>query len=280
MPVRFPLLSLSILLALLASAQSLVAQHRPSHEHEDTDFGDCGWERHDDEIRFCVVREHGMGVVKKLDVDPGVNGGVRVIGWNRDSTFIRARIDANAASESAAREIAEQVKIDISGGRIRVSGPRSGPRSRRNTPWAVTFVIHVPVRTDVAVATENGPVDVDGVSGDIHLRAINGPVSLFRVGGNVVARAENGPLTVDLDGRTWSGKGLDAETTNGPVMLAIPEGYSARLETGTINGSLSVDVPMTVTLGRNGNGRLNATLGTGGPPVRVVTTNGPATIKR
>lgn len=276
MPVRFPALPLAALLALVASAQPLVAQNRPSHEHGEDDFGDCGWEGHDDEVRFCTVRERGMGGVKKLDVDPGVNGGVRIIGWSRDSTFIRARVDANASSESAAKAMADQVKIDISGGRIRVSGPRR----RDNTPWAVTFVIHVPVRTDVAVTTENGPVDVDGVSGEIHLSATNGPVSLFRLGGNVVARAGNGPLTVDLEGRTWSGKGLDAETTNGPVMLAIPEGYSAQLETGTINGPLSVEVPMTVTLGRNGNGRLNATLGKGGPPVRVVTTNGPATINR
>ena len=49
----------------------------------------------------------------------------------------------------------------------------------------------------------------------------------------------------------------------------VPEGYSARLETGTTNGGMTVDFPVTVE-GRIGR-RLTTDLGTGGPPVTVVT---------
>ncbi len=74
--------------------------------------------------------------------------------------------------------------------------------------------------------------------------------------------------------------GLDAETTNGPVNLAIPESYSARLEFGTVNGPMSVGFPVTVTIqGRVGR-RITTTLGAGGAPVRAVTTNGPVEIRR
>jgi hypothetical protein len=90
----------------------------------------------------------------------------------------------------------------------------------------------------------------------------------------------NGPLSVGLGGSRWEGAGLDAETVNGPVVLAIPEGYSARLETGTVNGPMSVDFPLTVTFQGRWRDRLNTTLGDGGAPVRVVTTNGPLVIKR
>jgi hypothetical protein len=64
------------------------------------------------------------------------------------------------------------------------------------------------------------------------------------------------------------------------VTLAIPERYSAKLETGTVNGPMSVDFPMTVTIQGRLSQNLSTTLGSGGAPVRVVTTNGPLVIRR
>jgi hypothetical protein len=58
----------------------------------------------------------------------------------------------------------------------------------------------------------------------------------------------------------------------------VPTGYSAHLETGTTNGSLRFDFPITVQ--GQLNRRLSVDLGDGGPTIRVVTTNGGVTIKR
>ena len=68
------------------------------------------------------------------------------------------------------------------------------------------------------------------------------------------------------------------ETVNGPVTLEVPADYSAKLETGTVHGPIDVDFPLTVTLGSGRMRRFNATLGSGGPTVRVVTTNGPSAV--
>jgi hypothetical protein len=115
----------------------------------------------------------------------------------------------------------------------------------------------------------------------MELSAQNGPITLSGVGGDVHASTQNGPLHVRLTGVRWNGAGLNAETRNGPVQLAIPEDYNARLETGTVNGPMQSDFPLTVTLGgRESWRRLATTLGSGGPLVRVVTTNGPVTLKR
>src|SRR5256886_17368292 len=76
--------------------------------------------------------------------------------------------------------------------------------------------------------------------------AYRGPVALRAVGGDVRARTTNGPLDIELTGARWDGAGLDAETTNGPVDLTIPEGYSAQLEFGTVNGPMTVEFPLTV----------------------------------
>lgn len=71
---------------------------------------------------------------------------------------------------------------------------------------------------------------------------------------------------------TWNGSGLDVQTSNGGVKLAVPEGYSAHLETGTVNGHISIDFPVMVqgTIGRT----FSTDLGSGGPSLRVRTSNG------
>ena len=57
----------------------------------------------------------------------------------------------------------------------------------------------------------------------------------------------------------------------------MPAAYNARLVTGTVNGGLEVDFPVTVQ-GKI-NRRLDVTLGRGGPTVRATTTNGGVVIR-
>ena len=91
-------------------------------------------------------------------------------------------------------------------------------------------------------------------------------------------RTTNGGVEAELTGDTWEGTGLDLETTNGGVRLRIPEDYSARLETGTVNGGIDIDFPVTVQ-GRIGR-EFSTTLGGGGPLLRAETTNGHVRISR
>jgi hypothetical protein len=107
----------------------------------------------------------------------------------------------------------------------------------------------------------------------MEIHSQNGPVSLVEVGGAVMVRVQNGPLHVALSGERWSGAGLDAEAENGPVNLVLPEHYSARLETGTVNGPATISYPIAIE--GQIRGHFRQTLGSGGPPVRVVTENGP-----
>jgi len=92
------------------------------------------------------------------------------------------------------------------------------------------------------------------------------------VGGDVRGATTNGGLQIELDGARWSGTGLDARTTNGGVTVSVPRGYSAELETSTVNGGFDIDFPVTVQ-GLIGH-TLRTTLGDGGPTIRAVTTNG------
>ncbi len=229
-----------------------------------------------DRYTFCDVRVELVNARGTIRVDAGMNGGVLVRGSNRRDVEVHARIQTRAESESDARLIADDIIIDTRGATITADGPETRDRES----WSVTFVVYVPAASDLDLVAHNGPVSISDVEGRIEARTQNGPLSLQQVAGDVTARTQNGPLSVDLSGSTWRGRGLDAETRNGPVHVRIPEGYSARLQTGTVNGPFTTDVPLMVTsLGRRSQ-RIDTTLGQGGPVIRAVTTNGPVSIER
>ncbi|HKC39961.1 MAG TPA: hypothetical protein VKC15_10500 [Gemmatimonadales bacterium] len=251
---------------------------------QDTDeewLDDChhdSWR--DSRVKHCEIRETGLkGPVRggALTVDPGMNGGVDIVGWDRDSVAVTARIQVNARTEDDAQAIARDIRIEAAGRGVRAVGPN--PTGRRQS-WSVSFIVYVPRRTDLSLATENGPLSVHEVSGQMDLSTQNGPLVLAGVGGDVRARAQNGPLIVKLTGDRWDGAGLDAETMNGPADLRIPEGYNAKIDFGTVNGPMSVGFPLTVTINGRVTDRISTTMGKGGAPVRVVTTNGPMTVRR
>ncbi|MCI0434056.1 MAG: DUF4097 family beta strand repeat-containing protein [Gemmatimonadetes bacterium] len=260
------------LAALLASVASGSAQ-----ESDEQWLEQCRDTRGRDNRRnFCEVRVERMPATRSLRVDAAPNGGITVRASDRSDIEVHARIRARAGSDDAASALARDVRIEMDGATIR----SEGPRTEDDESWHMSFVVLVPARTDLTLESQNGPVSVSGVDGRIEARTQNGPLSLRDISGDVRARTQNGPLHVELSGTRWNGAGLDAETQNGPVSLDVPEGYSAELEIGTHNGPFSTDVPLTVTRLDGRSRRIQTTLGNGGAPVRVVTSNGPATIRR
>lgn len=262
-----PLLALLALPALPAAAQDDGddwAERCRRNEH--------GWRNNRE--THCEVRETRLRALSELRVDGRENGGVEVVGWDRSEVLVQARIQTSAPERGDAQAIARNIRVETAGGVVRADGPSTDDRRH----WSVSYRVFVPRRTDLAVDTRNGPISVRDVSGRMDLQAHNGPLTLRNVGGQVRGRTHNGPLRADLTGSRWNGGGLDLETHNGPVQLSIPEGYSARLETGNVNGPVTVDFPVTMQ-GRLGR-RIETTLGRGGPTVRAVTTNGPVTVRR
>jgi Putative adhesin len=228
----------------------------------------------DDRERYCEVRERRLSPSRTLDIDGRQNGSVSVHGWDRSEVVVLAKIQTDGEDASDARDVASRITIDTDGGRVRADGPST----RRRQSWSVSYDIWTPQETNLRVATQNGGISIGDIDARLDLSAVNGGIALRGVSGDVRGETTNGPLNVELDGDRWRGAGLDLRTTNGPVNLDIPEGYSARLETGTVNGGMRIDFPVTLqgVIGR----RISTQLGNGGAPIRAVTTNGPVEIRR
>lgn len=245
------------------------ALHAQDRERAERWLDNCdhsGW--NSDREKFCEVRDLTAKATSTISVDGRDNGGVSFWGADRSDVRIIAMIETQAETMADARDLAKQVRIFTDGGRIRAEGPST----RRHQSWSVSYQLTVPRKSNLAAVTTNGGVSAEGVQGRMNFQAVNGGIRLADVGGNIQAETTNGGVSATLSGSSWAGEGLDLRTTNGGVNLAVPRGYNANLVTGTVNGGMRVDFPITVqgNFGRT----IETRLGSGGPTVRVTTTNG------
>lgn len=233
------------------------------------------WRAGDDYERHCEVRDSSMPA-GPLNVDAGQNGGISIEAWDGNDIRVRAIVQTSARSASRARDIAGQVQVQAGGGRVYATGPEL----ERRENWSVSYRINVPRRNDLELRANNGGITIVGVNGNMRFDTRNGGVKLVDIGGRVNGETRNGGLNVSLSGDRWDGDGLDVETSNGGVTLSLPENYNAELETRTVNGGLRIDFPITVQGELTGRRGISTTLGSGGPLVRVRTTNGGVKIGR
>ena len=147
-----------------------------------------------------------------------------------------------------------------------------------NEHWATHFYLDVPANTQLAINTNNGGISLEEFNGAAVLRASNGSIRLRAAAGDIKGHTQNGGLHLELAGPRWQGQGLDVETRNGSVRVTLPADYSAEFETGTVHGRVQIDFPATIYSGRER--RFTATLGSGGPKVRAITTNGSVIVVR
>ena len=229
----------------------------------------------DDRARHHEIREFAVPAAgATITVNAAPNGGIRVDGEARTDVQVRACVSATSTTVEGARALAQRVEVVATVDRVTATGPQNLDREN----WSVSYRLAVPNRTSLSLSTVNGGIALTDVDGQIDFRTVNGGVSLTRVAGNVKGRTSNGGVDVDLDGSTWNGDGLEVETQNGGVRMSIPADYSARLETGTVNGRMNIEFPVGVQ-GRFSRS-IEAQLGSGGPLIKVRTNNGGVHIRR
>lgn len=217
---------------------------------------------------FCTVCDNTL-TADAIAVDASPNGGISVVAWDRPDIHVRAVIEADGPTAAAAQRTVEAVKVHAQSGRIWAEGPSSGR-------WSVRYVIEAPAQTALDLETVNGGLSVEGIRAEIALETVNGGIHLADVGGSVHGTTVNGPVAVELGGSGWGGP-FDADvpalaltTTNGPVSLAVPRGYSAVLDLSTTLGPVALGLP--VVPGRP------SVIGSGGALIRMATQRGPIAV--
>ena len=225
--------------------------------------------------RVCELRRATIPLVNGQVNVSGKNGGIEVIGEERQDIALEARVIAQDSDRDAALSLAREVKI-ITTDTIHADGPQTWGFSHRS--WYVNFTLHVPRHVAAQLRTVNGGIEVTNVVGVIEAETTNGGLSLDDLAGDVHATTTNGGLDVRLDGNQWRGAGLVAKSTNGGVSVKAPDRYSAHLVAETVNGGISIGFPMTVQ-GKI-NHHVDTNIGQGGPTIHFQTVNGGVSIQR
>ena len=166
------------------------------------------------------------------------NGGIYVYGTDRkDFAVLNCKIALDDEQPTAERRLLA-IKTSFEGGQLGVSGPDDGD-------WTSYLIVQAPRASSLSLSGLNGPISFSGMSGKVEVQNTNGPLSIKDSSGEISAditngpisyaggsgdvklRAENGPIAVKLAGTSWNGKGLEAESTNGPLALKMPNNYTS-----------------------------------------------------
>lgn len=142
---------------------------------------------------------------------------------------------------------------------------------------SVDFTVRIPAHARVSASTVNGDLRVDGTNADIEAHTVNGDLEAYSTAGLVEAGTVNGSITV----RTAANgtEDLQYSTVNGSVTVHIVSDANLDVNLSTVNGSISSDFPMTLD-GRINPRRVRATIGNGGPELRVRTVNGSIRLRK
>jgi hypothetical protein len=196
-----------------------------------------------------------------------VNGPVQIEGWDRNVIEIHAVKIAKEKESDL-----DRVSIEVDAKPNDVSVVTRYPQNE-GVEVSVEYTIHVPHCAHVEhIGTVNGTVKIAGVGLVTELRTVNGNIEVYEGGGNVHARTTNGNVHLELS-NALDEKGMAAETTNGSVLLAVPQDTQANLEARSMNGNFYSELPFSQETAARPR-EMRGKFGKGGAPIRLNTVNG------
>jgi hypothetical protein len=168
------------------------------------------------------------------------DGPVIVRGWDQSEVKYTATKRAN--DEESLKQIS--IKTEQQGQTISINA------INQNTDnGSVSLEVNVPRNSSLHVTTDDGPLTLDGVSGDITLRSGDGPIAVSNSGGQLHVTTGDGPIQIgkfdgQVEARTGDGpialdgnfNALSARTGDGEISLTVPAGSSFTIETNATEG--------------------------------------------
>jgi len=215
-----------------------------------------------------------------------VNGSITITTWKEDKVDIKALKTTKGDPDKL-----KEVKIEVEATTNSVSVNTIFPRGK-NIRVSVKYEIKVPqgVNLDKVkstngnvyitgpvghtnASTTNGRIELDGAKGAISLSSTNGRIEAVNIKGEFDADTTNGTIVLEMISFEDT---IKAKSTNGSITLRIGslEKVNADFNARTTNGSISLDLPVTLKSMKKSRRSLEGQIGQGGPEISLRTTNG------
>ncbi len=204
------------------------------------------------------------------------NGRIEVMGGDGPTVTIVAERVVKASTEAAAKEQLAllEMKEDVTADRVSIDSSTRGLTI--NVSRRINYKVTMPKGASLTLASSNGDIVVTNVAGSFSAESSNGEIIATGLQGSTKVSTTNGVIELTFD-KVGDG-GITAETTNGAIRVAVPKttnaDFSARIQNGEISNE-GLDLRVSEQSRR----RLDGTLGTGGPSIRLEATNGAITIR-
>lgn len=294
-------IALSLLLpvcAVLAGAGETRFHNNAISAADDSRSDDCAEQLHvyNDDYSARVRDEEVRTVANQpLTITAEHNGGIQVTNWDKPEISLKLCKQAAATDQATARKVLAETKLEISGNNVSVRSPERAD----DVSLGTLLLVKAPKGATLNLTVHNGGISVHGFNGVVKAHAQNGGISLKNSSGTLAAEAQNGGITIkDCAGdvtanlqngglsislpERWEGKGLDAHTHNGGLVVTVPRNLATGVEIATSQYTSIVckgEVCNEAQRTWDDDGRKLLRLGTGTAQVHATTTNGGVVIK-
>jgi len=201
-----------------------------------------------------------------------VNGRITVEATDGSEIQVTATRVAKAPTEEAAKAAAEKLQINekVSADRVELDST-SGFQLTSGLSHHVDYDVKVPRSINLAIKVTNSQVDVKSVTGTVKIEAVNGEITVNGAEQGADITTVNGRVILNL--AKVGADGARVNSTNGEIEVGVPAGGKATFAARVANGAVEVEGLELQTTEKTYR-RLDATLGGGGPEIRLNTTNG------
>jgi DUF4097 and DUF4098 domain-containing protein YvlB len=229
-----------------------------------------------DEIREEFHETYPLSPTGRVSLE-NLNGGVKIKVWDRPA------VQLDAIKKAYRRERLAEAKIEVTATeeniRIKTEYPyenqsfRSDERRYEN-PAIVDYTLTVPRKALLeSIELVNGPIEIEGVEGNVKASSINGPVTVRGLMGEAKLSTVNGPLHAAFT-QLEETKPISLTSVNGTLTLIIPSDSNASIRAGTVHGGISNDFGLQVRHGEYVGHNLDGQIGSGGPRIKLGNVNG------
>jgi DUF4097 and DUF4098 domain-containing protein YvlB len=221
------------------------------------------------------------------------NGGIQVTTWDKAEFSLKLCKQVATDDESEGRKLLAETHLEINGSKISVHVPEENHHS-----LGTLILVKAPKNADLHLSVRNGGVSLSGFIGTAEARAENGGISFKNSTGKLTAEAENGGISIkdcggDVSAKVengglsialaehWEGKGLEAHTRNGGLVVYVPRAFNGGLEVMASEHTSIICKDDACNAGERtwDNGHKLFRMGGANPQVRATTENGGIVIK-
>jgi hypothetical protein len=188
-------------------------------------------------------------------------GSITIDGQDVVNCSVTATITVKAPTEEEAKELAEQIKIELEQDGNTLTVKTTKPRKKRRRSISISFKIIAPKQTALQISSDVGEILISNITENIKAQTDVGKISCKEISGDIDLRVNVGKVNVVYSKTASAACNVTIKTDVGSIDITTPPECSAVVQANTDVGSITTDMPLTIK-GRVGK-KLQGTIGAG-----------------